>query len=1206
MQHKGGRLFSAIANRNYLKIIVATGFCLFFSFYIYAQDISFFHLSKKEGLNDNQVSAVTLDRDGLLWVGTTDGLNCYNGYTVKKFSKEEYPQLQHGSIDRLVCDKKNRLWIHFVNNQIALLDEDRVPHNIQIVDQGKPVVMNYLLPLTSRGVLLASGSKLFTPDEENPRQMHRVPWLENEALASAFLRINEWDRNRIVFSGENRLLIFDVSELKVVHDIQIPNIVAAVKLNDQEALVTTLDDQKLCRVNLVQKKIVKTYAHLKDQFGDAMSDYPRSIYHLKDGKYIFTSAYSGVYVFDPAIESLTSYRHDPANNRSVSSNNTMFIFSDSSGYFFISSNSAGINYFNINHYVAKVQPAFKDAATGIVFDGFINCFAEDNDGNIWIGTQNSLVQWNRRNETTQFSQYGTKNGKSLSGEEEVRALLIDNQNRIWVGLNRYGINVMDKKGKLLKNIQASGGKNSLPFNLVNDIKQAADGKVWVATSKGLCIINAVNYKIATRDSFQLLKVFNNKICHTIWHRNAHEVWVGTNKGAFRIDISQQIIKEYTVAQGLESNLVYAFEEDAAGNIYIGTHTGLNILEPGGNLKKINSKNGLINNRVDGLLKDESGNIWIGNDNFLLVYYPVSGQFVVYDQGVGLSDAGFRPRACFKSANGELYWGGEKGVSFFNPAKLKMASYPLKVMITDLIIGDSSYWLPSTNQFTFPYSKNTISLSFSGVDFYSSKNIVYQYRLSGVEDKWQNTTTAKQVLYSKLQPGNYRFLLRASRDGQNWVDASNTIGFIIQVPWWKSRWFTALYTITIAALVLFIIYNRNKKARLQREQLETEQAINFFATGMYTRSTVDEILWDVTKNCINRLHFEDCVIYLKDEVRNVLVPKAAWGPKIIGDNKISDPLEIPVGSGITGSVAQTGKAEIVGDTSIDQRYIVDDMKRNSEITVPIISDGNVLGVIDSEHSKKGFFTQRHLSILTTIASLVANKIVRVKAEKEKQLAQFELLNHQRKIAEARLKSLRLQMNPHFLFNSLNSIQQIILSGDDTNATNYLSSFSRLLRLVLHHSDKEKISLREEMESLQLYVELESLRFRSSFQYEISCDESIDQEEIKVPTLLIQPFIENAIWHGLLHKEGMRLLKVRFTEDEKDNLVCVIEDNGIGREATVLKDKENHSGKGIGVAEERVQLFNEQYKKRGRIKIVDLCDPEGRAAGTRVIITLPLLS
>ena len=199
-----------------------------------------------------------------------------------------------------------------------------------------------------------------------------------------------------------------------------------------------------------------------------------------------------------------------------------------------------------------------------------------------------------------------------------------------------------------------------------------------------------------------------------------------------------------------------------------------------------------------------------------------------------------------------------------------------------------------------------------------------------------------------------------------------------------------------------------------------------------------------------------------------------------------------------------------------------------------------------------------------------------------------------------------MSPHFLFNSLNSIQQMILTGDDTSATLYLSKFSRLLRLVLSHSDKEKVTLKEELETLSLYIELESLRFKDSFEYEIICEESVDKDETRIPTLLIQPFVENAIWHGLLHKEGLRTLTVKFAEDNFENLVCVVEDNGIGREAAGTMHRQNHSGKGISVAEERLRTYNVQHAVKSMVFIEDLKDIGGLAIGTRVIVTLPLLN
>lgn len=146
---------------------------------------------------------------------------------------------------------------------------------------------------------------------------------------------------------------------------------------------------------------------------------------------------------------------------------------------------------------------------------------------------------------------------------------------------------------------------------------------------------------------------------------------------------------------------------------------------------------------------------------------------------------------------------------------------------------------------------------------------------------------------------------------------------------------------------------SQEATAKRTELETELVITQFASQINRHKHVDELLWDVTKNCISRLHFEDCVIYLKDERNDVLVQKAAYGPKSPVDLTIHQPIEIPVGKGIVGTVAQTGKPELVNDTEKDSRYIVDDERRFSELAVPIIIDGMVAGVIDSEHSRKNF-------------------------------------------------------------------------------------------------------------------------------------------------------------------------------------------------------------------------------------------------------------
>ena len=157
-----------------------------------------------------------------------------------------------------------------------------------------------------------------------------------------------------------------------------------------------------------------------------------------------------------------------------------------------------------------------------------------------------------------------------------------------------------------------------------------------------------------------------------------------------------------------------------------------------------------------------------------------------------------------------------------------------------------------------------------------------------------------------------------------------------------------------------------------------RTVNYFANSLLECDTEDEVLWDLAENCISQLGFADCVIYLMDKPSNALLQKAATGPKSPAGRVIVNPIVIPLGRGIVGSVAASGQPERVDDTRLDPRYIIDDQVRLSELAVPIVAEGEVLGVIDSEHPNAGFFTVDHLATLSAIASLCANKIVRIRA------------------------------------------------------------------------------------------------------------------------------------------------------------------------------------------------------------------------------------
>jgi two-component system sensor histidine kinase YesM len=217
------------------------------------------------------------------------------------------------------------------------------------------------------------------------------------------------------------------------------------------------------------------------------------------------------------------------------------------------------------------------------------------------------------------------------------------------------------------------------------------------------------------------------------------------------------------------------------------------------------------------------------------------------------------------------------------------------------------------------------------------------------------------------------------------------------------------------------------------------------------------------------------------------------------------------------------------------------------------------------------------------------------------ALYSIKTKNKKIA---LQSLRREMNPHFIFNSLNSVNQFISENKELEANKYLTSYSNLMRNMMENSNKDFVTLNNEVEQLKKYLDLEHLRFNEKFDYEISIDDALDGDAVLVPNMLLQPHLENAIWHGLRYKEGKGFLKLDFKL--KNNMVKVIvDDNGIGlTKSKELKttNQKVHESRGMTNTRERISLLNELYKKNISLKISEKENPE---TGTRIEISFPLI-
>ena len=211
----------------------------------------------------------------------------------------------------------------------------------------------------------------------------------------------------------------------------------------------------------------------------------------------------------------------------------------------------------------------------------------------------------------------------------------------------------------------------------------------------------------------------------------------------------------------------------------------------------------------------------------------------------------------------------------------------------------------------------------------------------------------------------------------------------------------------------------------------------------------------------------------------------------------------------------------------------------------------------------------------------------------------------RMLETERSLLRTQMNPHFIFNALNSVQSFITSNNQLEAVRFLSKFAKLMRMILDHSMQQFVPLSDELASLALYIDLEKARFNNRFDYRIDVDDNVEDELVSVPPMLIQPFVENAILHGMMHKPEGGLITISITDNGNSTLTCQITDNGVGRKASaeIEKGEKAHKSVGMQLTRERLQDLNRKTKSELSYTITDLEDANGNALGTQVTIVMP---
>ncbi len=604
------------------------------------------------------------------------------------------------------------------------------------------------------------------------------------------------------------------------------------------------------------------------------------------------------------------------------------------------------------------------------FDNRIRNFAADDEGNLWLATGHGLTQWDLKKNSfrTLNASEGNTNGLDHAS---IRGLVHDGTHLI-IGQTNKGIWLYDPKKKIFKRPLFADNKagrllkEKVAQDFINQIRTLRNGDHIISARDGAYLMDGTTYAISEID-------FPGSTHNVVfsYEDSKGAIFIGTLDGLFCLDANYTPTHE--IRKQINNSAAFCVLEHGDGH-YLGTRQGLYFLSTTGDTVSVKKRVPQLREAaVQALFKDELEYLWLVSENQLHRLDHETGKLVSFGLTENILGDYFYPNSYYRHTEGLVFIGGMSGINYFYPEKVTIRPKKLHPYLRHITLPGNAKEIKEFNPLKLGYTERNITLTFATPYYGNPKDVQYRYRLTEDGDWYPLGTNSNVTLWS-LPSGDYRLQMAASVKEGGWHNSSDIIHFTVATPFWKRWWFTGAVVVLILSL-LFLLF------AFQRRKLEIEKQLKGFATSLYGQNTVDGILWATARYCVQELNFVDCVIYLLDEKRELLLQKAAFGIKNPYGKKIVNKIEIPVNKGIVGTVAYTGTAEIVKNTRKDPRYIMDMEMGLSEITVPLFVEDQVFAILDSEHPKRNFYKKHHLELLKKIAAICSERITKYLSEEK---------------------------------------------------------------------------------------------------------------------------------------------------------------------------------------------------------------------------------
>ena len=793
----------------------------------------FDHITTDNGLSNNTVFCILRDKYGLVWFGTEDGLNKYNGYRVKVYKNRpgDPKSISQNLINAIYEDKGGNIWVggaalslydrksdSFINymgfgdanSEITAISEDH-KGNLWVGTMSDLRVFDR----KSRKF----GKSLFT-GSATLRSSYTVTTLTNDKQGSLWIGTTN---GLIRYTQTGGITAF--RKENVPSGLSDNNIRAILEDKDGNIIVGTAGG-----VNRLDRSTDKFTSFRKNQYtSTAISD--NNIMALADAGdgniWVGTEKGLDLFNFDKGV--VIRLKNDPYHEESLSNNSVNTILFDKENILWIGTYLGGVDLYNANrttfiHHKKEFADPFS------LSHNIVTSFAEDGKGNIWIGTDGGgLNYYDTKTKTFKHYFHEPGNVNSIS-DNVVLTLLEDKDGDLWIGTYLGGLNKLKAGRKKFSKIKAGPNPDQLSSNSIFALLEDRRGNIWIATDGGgVNVLNKASGKITKYRKGAGLQ--DNDI-RAFYEDSDSRIWIGYVASGLSIfnPLEKKFIHLDAYGTKLKDNFVNTIFGDSKGNMWIGTRGGLNLYNrKTKTFSSFGTRDGFASEMIYGISESKDGNLWVSTNKGILSFNPQTKAVKNYGKLNGLQGSEFFRGSVLKTRSGQMFFGGTKGFNIFDPLISSDNKNPTNVILTDfqlfnksLTIGDKSPLkqnLTTTKSINLAYDQSVFTIEFAALNYTQPEKHTYAYKLEGFDPDWNYVGSKRSATYTNLNPGQYTFRVKATNIDGYWNEKDKQLTINIIPPFWMTWWFRLLTLFILVSVLYFTLKLRVRSINKQKDELE---------------------------------------------------------------------------------------------------------------------------------------------------------------------------------------------------------------------------------------------------------------------------------------------------------------------------------------------------------------------------------------------------